>query len=249
MNVNQRVGTATRRRGVQALLVAVMTSVVMVASACGYGSPPTASPPPTIAATPSAMPTAQPSATPTDAVATLGSSGTDVFPGTYRSNFDPGFRLTIGEIVNLDCSAGYRCRGGVDANTPTWLDLVFGSGNGVEFMVTRMDSVTDSNGAQIAPPENFGAWIAALPGITVVTPPKAITVGGLPAEQLDVWSTHGTEGGLGIGPDHENRLIAVKVHGQQVLIHEAVGPDNAPTSHFDAAVQTLQPLLDSLTWD
>ena len=90
-------------------------------------------------------------------------------------------------------------------------------------------------------------------GLTVSTPPKTVTVGGLPATQVDV--TVGAKDvslgpipgetaiGLGLGSQSTDRCIVVAVGGHQVLITlSAQDP-------FAASMVELQPLVDSIVWN
>ena len=71
---------------------------------------------PTVAPSASASANLSPSPSPSPSVGIL-VEGADVFPGTYRTGFDPPFTLTIGNQVDNGCAPGFRCRGTVDVNT------------------------------------------------------------------------------------------------------------------------------------
>ena len=111
----------------------------------------------------------------------------------------------------------------------------------------------------VRPPADAAA-VAALyttsPGVTVVQTPKTVVVGGLPAIQVDVWARQGLSIGtrtdvagsdFGLAPAHETRLIIIPINGQTVVITEQIGPNNT-TNDFQAAMNSLQPLIDSIKW-
>lgn len=182
----------------------------------------------------------------------------DLFPGTYKTPFEPPLTLIVGHEVDLDCAPGYRCRGEVNVNLPSWVALDFGHDHGAEINFIRLDQVFDpASGRVVDAPDDLATWIATLPGFTVVKS-LDVTVGGVAAKQLDVRTGSDTTGEFGpipgidephagIGPDALARLIVLRVEGHQVLITVGVDPDN--TVHdFDAAVASLQPLIDSIEW-
>jgi len=200
-------------------------------------------------------PTPIPTATPAPLPAVL---GTPVFPGTYRTNFDPPLTITIGSVVDLDCSPGFQCRGNIAANLPSWLDLEFGTAHGSEFMVTGLDKVHDptSPGSLIDPPSDLASLIASQPGVVVLQGPEAVTVGGIAATQIDIWAHQtlllgpmpGVAGSdVGFATAHETRVIVVVVDGHTILITEQIGAQNT-IRDFQAAVDSLKPLLDSVRW-
>ena len=128
-------------------------------------------------------------------------------------------------------------------------------------MVFRIEPVADPNAPSelIDPPADFAGWISTLPGIEVLEAPKAVTVGGIDATQLDVMSPvdarfgpHGSAGAdepawFGLAGNHETRAIALEVDGHTVLITEQMGPENT-IRDFEAAMSGLQPLVDSIVW-
>jgi hypothetical protein len=214
----------------------------------GTGQP-SVSPSPAISAVaPTASPSTSPS--PSSSISVLGAGGSSLFPGTYSSQFDPAFIFTVPEeAVALDCAAGYECRGDINVNSPTFLDLEFGNVHGAEFMAARLDKVVDPTtaGAVIDPPADFAAWISAISGLTVLEPAKSVTVGGVTATQIDV-APSGTVDGLPFGPTfgiagHATRVIGLMVAGHLVIF---TGQDGS--GDFNAAVISLQPIVDSIVW-
>ena len=162
--------------------------------------------------------------------------------------------MVIGEAVDLDCAPGYRCRAEVNVNVAGWLALDFGHDHGAELNLFRLDKVYDptSPGSLTDPPDDLASTIAALPGITVVGGLEATTVGGRAATAFTVQT--GDQGvPIGTNPDVEAGLggkvlcIVVNVDGQWVVISMGTDPDNI-TQDFDAAVDALRPMVDSIEW-
>lgn len=192
--------------------------------------------------------------------APLADGGT-VFPGYYSTRFEPALTLTIGNVVNLDCFPGYRCRGDIDVNLPNWVGFEFGNEHGNEFNVIRIDQITDpdSPGTLVDPPVDLAGWISTLPGVDVLEPPKAVVVGGIASEQLDVMSDADTPFGptgltgpddpqwFGLAANHRTRVILLRIDGHVVMITEQIGVENT-VRDFEAAVDGLQPLVDSIVW-
>jgi hypothetical protein len=199
-------------------------------------------------------PTPGPTAVPTAAV--LGVGGTRVSAGSYTTQFQPALTLTIGNVVALDCVAGDGCTGRINVNEPAWLDLEFGKDHGSEFMAIRLEKVYDpgSAGTLIDPPEDLAAWITTLPGTAELDGPKAVSVGGLAASQFDVRTPGdisfglipGNTIGAAMGPTIL-RVIVLRVDGHLVLILEGLGPHNT-AGNGQAALDSLQPLVDSISW-
>lgn len=189
-----------------------------------------------------------------------------VFPGTYTTHFQPALTLTVGHEVELSCAPGFKCRGDVSVNRPGWLNLGFGDAPAFEVSIVRIDKVFASEpaGKLIDPPKDLVRWIAALPGVTVIAPPKTVKVGGLDSTQVDVRSGDkevrigpisglAAPGAFAMGPHDFARLIAVDVDGHQVVVRvDVVGPDApgfvATPAQFRAATEALQPLVDSIVW-
>jgi hypothetical protein len=199
------------------------------------------------------------------AVKDLSTGGTTVFPGTYATLFHPELTLTIGNVVNLDCAPGYRCRGEVDLNSANFLDLEFGNVHGSEVHIIRLDKVYDpaKPGKVINPPGDLAAWIEALPGTAVLAPAKTAMIGGMPAVEFDartpgeMWlgplpggpnDTADPAGPrAGIGPSALRIILVTHSDAYLVLITEWLGPENTVRNGADA-LKSLQPLIDSITW-
>jgi hypothetical protein len=212
-------------------------------------------------------PTPSPTATSSVAVA-LPNGGQPLFPGTYSSQFTPALTFTVGDVVDLDCAAGFTCRGAVDANSAGWIDLEFGTLHGSEIIVIRLDQVYDPSSPTnlIAPPQDISAWLSALqvenastyhsvPGFAVFQPAKSVIIGGLPALQFDLKTPGNIQFGpmpddpasqAGIGPN-AMRVTFVTVHGHLVLISEWLASKN--TVHDGpAALESLRSLVESISW-
>jgi hypothetical protein len=178
-------------------------------------------------------------------------------PGTYTTLFEPGLTLMLDRPAEND------------ADTPTsWIDLVFEGDAQFVIRFVRVDNVFDPThpGKLIDLPPDLVAWVAKLPGLTLITPAKTVRVGGLDASQLDFRTTRkgvlilpipGIDYsllGYGdiplIGFDQRGavfRLIVVPVGGHQVAI-EMTSDENLRGIHFDATVKALQPIIDSIIW-
>jgi hypothetical protein len=249
--------------------VTAMIAVVSVAiSGCGGSIPAASGEASSPAATPvvvaSPMTSLPPSVVPPSPgrVTALPETDQHVYPGTYTTHFQPPLTLTVGREVELSCVPGFKCRGDVFVNTSGWLNLGFGNAPGIEVGIERIDKVLDPKhpGKLLDPPKDFAAWVAALPGITLIAPPKSIKVGGLDATQIDVRSgdrgvTFGPIPGqpassnFGFGPHGSHRVIVVRVHDQQIMIVvDVVDVPEDIATQFRAATDTLQPLIDSIVW-
>jgi hypothetical protein len=232
-----------------AVVIAMIGVGLRVASTPAVGNYPSPSP------TPSATPVSSPAAS-AATVGVLPDGGQPVFSGTYSTRFQPALTLTVDRVVDLDCSPGYLCRGTVDVNAAGWLDLEFGNVHGSEIDIIRLDKVYDPKSPKklIDPPKDLAAWIRALPGTAVLQSPKAVVIGGLPGTQFDVRTPGnlqfrlipGGYGQAGIGPSGL-RVILLTVHGHLVLISEWLGADNT-VRDGQAALDSLQPLVDSIKW-
>jgi len=239
-----------------------ITSTLMVATVLLTGCGGTAASPG------SSIDPSQPSSTPPAATATaaapsfaaalpLQEAGQPSFPGTYSPKFQPPLTITIDHVVDLDCAAGYICRGDVDANMTGWLGLSFGNVHGSEIDLVRLDKVYDPAAPSklIDPPVDLAAWLVALPGTAVLAPPKTVSIGGRPAIQFDVKTPGdlqlgpmpgGGDGQAGIGPNGL-RIVLVTVDGLLVLISEWIGADNTVLDR-QAALDSVQPLVNSIKW-
>jgi hypothetical protein len=195
------------------------------------------------------------------ATRTLAAEGT-MFPGTYKTQFDPSMTLTIDHMVDLDCAPGYRCRGDIDVNLPQWVAFEFGNLHGSELDIYRLDKVyaRGDGGELIDAPDDCGAWLTGLPGINVLGDPMPVKVDGLPALRLDVKPDHvvlfGPSGltpfpdkfGVNGGTNVRARITVVHVQGRCVVISASFGPDNT-VGDFDAVARGLQPIVDSIVWN
>jgi hypothetical protein len=226
---------------------------------------PAATPAPTPSRTtpgPTAMPAPTPTAVPSDAPAAfLSEGGTQLFPGRYITHLKPQFTMTVDRQVNIDCAPGYRCRGDVDVNLPDWLDIEFGHDHPIEFHVMAFDQVFAPSASRplVRPPDDLAAWIAAMPGVTIIAS-KAITVGGIPASQLDLQTGDedlplGPIAGipdiptLGFGPHQIHRVDVLHAGGRVVVIGLGlVRPEDSTKEGVAAAAAMLQPIVDSIAW-
>ncbi len=248
-----------------AVVIAVGGAAYFLAPAGGgVGGTPTAvpSPSPSASASPAVTATPVPSvaslATPSPSPSVLAKEGF-VYPGRYVPAFDPGLTFTIAHEVEHSCApegiqAGFQCRGSIDANLPVWLNVEFGQPR-IEIHIGRVDKVFDPKhpATLIDPPADLASWISKLPGVTVVTAPTTVKVGGLDATQFDVTESKAVRIGpipgvtdppaFGFGPNYTIRLIVLPVHGHQVLI--MLGTEDV----FAPAMTELQPLVDSIVWN
>lgn len=245
------------RMAVAAVVIAVAIGgavYVLAPPNGGVGGPPAASPTPTVSPSPRTTPTPLATAAlPSPSPSVLANDGF-VYPGMYVPQFDPPMMFTIDKEVEHNCAPGFRCRGSIDVNQAAWLGLEFGQPK-IEVNVFRVDKVNDPAhpGTLIDPPADLATWIASRPGVTVVNPPKPVTVGGLTGTQFDLRIgskdvpigpiTGITDFGLGLGANGTSRYIVVKVQGHQILI--ALGTQDP----FLASMAELHPLVDSIVWN
>jgi hypothetical protein len=190
-------------------------------------------------------------------VATLADNGT-MFPGTYRTKFDPPMTITINDLVDLDCAPGYRCRGDIDVNLPQWVGFEFGNVHGSELDITRLDQVfADDGTTPVEPPADLASWLVSRQGIKTLSGPTPVSIGGIAGTQLDLQADrvvpYGPNGltdppAFGVGPALPFRVIVLKVGGHWVMISEVFGPE-ASVYDFDAMVDGLQPVIESIRWE
>jgi hypothetical protein len=233
-----------------------MLSLIVVAlvGACSGGPNQTGGqsglPPIAPSAAPTTAPTIAP-ATATPGILELASEGT-MFPGTYRTQFEPPMTLTINDLVDLDCAPGYRCRGDIDVNIEHWVGLEFGNTHGSELDVTRVDKVPATPGGTtlMDPPDDLATWVAGQPGIERVSEPLPVTIGGVPGVRLDIRTDKAVSFGPSWGtcPGCRSWITVLRAHDAWVLIIEQLGPDNT-VRDFDAVVRGLQPVVDSIIWN
>ncbi|MFL5774955.1 MAG: hypothetical protein ACJ76W_01645 [Chloroflexota bacterium] len=187
--------------------------------------------------------------------------GGELFPGRYITQFKPSLTMTIDRQVNLDCAQGYRCRGDVNVNLPDWLDVEFGHDHPIEMHVMGFDKVVAPGASRPLerPPDDLASWIAAMPGVTIDAS-KPITIGGIPASQLDLQTgdhdvTFGPVSGvpefptLGLGAHQVHRVDVLRIGPRVVVV--GLGPVRAEDSTKDrlaAAIAMLQPIVDSISW-
>jgi hypothetical protein len=205
---------------------------------------------PTVVATPTPTPTATTQTSAAHVLLALPESGRYVYPGTYTTHFQPSLTLTVGRQVELSCAPGFKCRGDVFVNEARWLNLGFGDVPGFEVHFFRIDKVFDPKhpGKPIDPPKDLAALILSLPGVTAILPPKNVKVGGLDATQLDlkIGAKEAVLGPtFGFGPYLQSRTTVVRVGNDVVMIQIDV-IDNA--AGVAAAIDALQPLVDSTVW-
>ena len=177
----------------------------------------------------------------------------DLFPGTYTPLFEPTITFTVGVAVNLDCAPNYECRGEVQVDEPGWVALDFGHDHGSEMNITRVEQLADGT----APPADFAAWIAGLPGVSMTDGPTETTIGGLPGSRLEFETSDASvevgpipgidEVGTGFPPNNPRLVYVVNVRGQWVLISVGFDADNT-VRNFDETVSAIQPIIDSIAW-
>jgi len=263
-----RLARYAHMNGTLRLVAVAVAAVVVVAIGAGLitrYSPaqigaPTMTPTVSASASPTTSPSPSPSPSPAVGILVEGAS---VFPGTYRSNFDPPLTLTVGNQVENGCAPGFQCRGTVDVNSPGWLDIEFGNAPPdhprIEVFAVRLDKVVDVTrpGKFVTPPADLATWFTRLPGLRVLAQPKPVTIGGQPATQLDLQAGSKDVGfgpipgvtaiGAGIGKGQTIRLFVVPISGRQVIIW--IIADETGTTHFARMTQTMQPLIDSIVWN
>jgi hypothetical protein len=234
-----------------AIVIALGGAAYLLAPAGKVGGPPAASP--SIVPSPSATASSTPAATAAPSPTTLAQEGF-VYPGSYVTAFQPSMTITIDREVEHHCAPNFRCRGSIDVNQAGWLSLEFGQPK-IEMDVFRVDKVNDPAhpASLIDAPADLATWIAGRKGLTVINPPKPVTVGGLAGTQVDVRGgskalTFGpipgvTAFGMGLAAGTMTRYIAVTVQGHQTLI--VLGTDD----FFVDAMLELQPLVDSIVWN
>jgi hypothetical protein len=171
--------------------------------------------------------------------------GVAIPPGTYRTRMHPKATFTLGP--------GWI--GFVDKRA--WLDLGFGTQERyAEFSVIRLTRVEAAGGpgagSLVPAPDDLAAWIAHHPGLSVISPPRPVSVGGFPAEQVDVLggsrNVHfgpipGTSVPAGVCANCMERVISVVVRGRTVLVTWGSSP-----GLFRQTVGQLQSILATLSF-
>ena len=146
-------------------------------------------------------------------------------------------------------------------------DAVFfarpGSDGGIWFR--RIDKVLDPTRVHGLPvPKDYVGWIVTLPGAKVLAGPKAVTVDGLAATEIDVTATMDAptvyckdpcvalwplgrdadfQGQVAaLQPDWVHRIVAIRVHGETLEIScgVPVAEFEALAKDFDAVLQTIR---------
>jgi hypothetical protein len=261
---------AARRLAERWPAIAIFTAALtLVASGCASAASPVPTAPartasPTHVLAPSPAMTLPSTPRPSPALeSALPESGNVVFPGRYKTHFEPALKLTIDRQVDIDCAPGYRCRGDIDVNSVHWLDIEFGHDHPVEINMMRFDKVFDPKhaGKEMDPPTDLAAWISALPGVTVLAR-RPVEVGGVAAMQLDLRTgsqdlAFGPTGladlpTLGFGAHQLHRVILIRRAGTAVIIGmgslNTVAADDTAERLANAA-DILQPIVDSIVWE
>jgi hypothetical protein len=241
---------------------AVVAVLVLVCQACATGpgvptgtSRPQPQSPAPSRVVPSSMPSTQPSTVTTLQLA----DGGTMFPGTYKTKFDPAMTITITDVVDLDCVPGYRCRGDIDVNLPQWVAFEFGNVHGSELDIMRIDKVySGSDGTTVAaPPNDYAAWLLSRPGVIRLAAPVPVTIGGVHGVRLDFrvdrQVTYGPTGlpdppAFGICCGARTWISLIRVHDRVIIVVETLGPENT-VGDFDAAMHGLQPVVDTIRWE
>ena len=234
----------TTVRGSGGAMIVLASALSLIAAACSSGDSPSA-------------PTGRASVTP--ATTTPASSpplvqegGAPLGPGTYTTVFKPKITFTT------------------DA---PWLsysdttDFVFferpDSGGHIQFR--RIDKVLDPTRVHGLPvPTDYVGWIVTLPGAKVLAGPKAVTVDGVAATEIDVtaikdapslyckdpcvalWplGRHADFQGevAALQPGWVSRIVAIRVHGETLEIScgALVAEFEAVAKDCDAVLQTIR---------
>ena len=180
---------------------------------------------------------------------TLASEGF-VYPGRYVPAFGSRFSFTIDREVEHNCAPQFTCRGSIDVNTPTWLGLEFGQ-PAIDVNVVRLDKVYDPAhpGRVMDPPADLAGWIAARPGLGLVSQ-QVVRIDGISGTQLDLRVdtkdvTIAPIPGVTAPPavafpaNAVTRVVVLTVNGHRILII---------THAADGSLEELQPLVESITW-
>jgi len=178
--------------------------------------------------------------------------GAPLGPGTYTTVFQPKITFTT------------------DASWVSYTDTtdsVFfarpGSDGGVWFR--RIDKVLDPTRVHELPvPTDYVDWIVSLPGAKVLASPKAVTVDGFAATEIDVTATMDAptvyckdpcvalwplgpdadfQGEVAaLQPDWVSRIVEIRVHGETLEISCSVPVAEFETlaTDFDAVLQTIR---------
>jgi hypothetical protein len=227
-----------------------IAALTIALAACSSGSaattaPTTAPSQTTSISTPSATPSPVQTVGPSPSLPIL-PTGAVVPPGTYATRLQPALTLTLDRPAESN------------EDIPAWIDLVFEGDPNFEFGASRIDKVFDPKHPNhlIDPPHDLAAWIAKLPGLTLVAPAKAVQIGGLDATQLDVRTGDKDvriapipgvdDPPQGVPSNGLSRLIVVLVGGHQIVF--GMGVQDSDDAHFKASMELLQPMINSIVW-
>jgi hypothetical protein len=220
-----------------------LIAVAMIAAACTSGET-------------SIAPSRRASATPaTTASASspplVQEGGAPLVPGTYTTVFQPKITFTT------DASwVSYA-----DTSDFVWFERPGGIG-GIGFR--GIDRVLDPARVHSLPvPKDYVDWIVTLPGVMVLAGPKAVTVDGVAASEIDVTATkdaptiyckdpcvglwplgrHADFQGevAALQPDWVSRIVAIRVHGETVEIS-----CGAPVEDFEALAKDFDAMLRTI---
>jgi hypothetical protein len=183
--------------------------------------------------------------------------GAPLGPGTYTTVFQPKITFTTDASWVSDA----------DTRDFVWFERSgeYGlSGNGgIGFK--RIDKVLDPTRAhKLMPvPKDYVAWIVSLPGVKVLAGPKAVTVDGVAATEIDVTATMDAptvyckdpcvalwplgrnadfQGQfMGLDPDSVRRLVVIRLNGETVEMSGSSGGAGftAIAKDFDAIIQSV----------
>ena len=228
-----------------AAAVATTTPAPSVTTTAGLSPSPAATPAPTPAPTPG------PSATALCAKNQSGAASQPCLlaPGTYSAApFAPLFRFTIGPgwtNVGALAQAGEIAKAGVKGSCPSIFTAYCGTAFDWNVGVTAAGTAGDIGKTS----DSLLAFFASQP-LVKVSDPVPLTIGGMTGRSIDVTLNKGFIE-LKMGPTslpfqsgHKVRVIVLDVSGAVVMLDV-----NVPTeTEFPAELITLQPILDSITW-
>jgi hypothetical protein len=223
------------------VVIAIASAASLITSACtkdlsSGASAGHASATPAATASPSSPPLVQ-------------EGGAPLGPGTYSTVFQPKVTFTT------DASwVSY-------ADTADFVQFERADGSG-SIAFTRIDKVFDPAGAHklLPVPKDYIGWIVTLPGAKVLAGPKAFTIDGVAATEIDATATKeaptfycedpcvalwtlGRHADFiaGLRPDGVSRIVAIRLHGETVEIScgASVGDFAALAKDFDVIIQSV----------
>ena len=120
---------------------------------------------------PAGVPSSAPAATPV-----VPDDGSQLVPGTYATTFQPQLRLTVGR--------GWTG----NADTSDWIDIRRDRSDAAGALsFFRIESVVDPTTKRPTPlPQDLVVWFTSHPAVSVVSPPRTVTLGGVQATRFDV---------------------------------------------------------------